>query len=132
MEMNVGTMPMSDKRLLAIEHARRTTGTLLCCGVGVFSGDGKKALDPMRLYTVAKQTERFLQTHCVPFDKKENSRKLAQFVRNRDRWVRIAKTALDQGKYASAEQCCQKAAHENDSLKEMTRGERKYFHIIAV
>ena len=118
-----------DKRGEAIAYARRTTGTILWCGVGVFSGDGRKALDPRRAYDVPEETRRFLAQHCVRYTPAETAAAASRAHHQEARCQRLAKLAIDASKYASAIKLCSKAEALQDTVKEYAKGQRAMYRM---
>lgn len=116
-------------RQVAIEHARRTTGTVLVSGIGVFSGDGMRAFDPIRLYNIAAETSRFLERECCRFSVAENMQAINRRRDHEYRLRRLAKRAIDQGKYESARRLCQLAKDANEDWTELQAGERVMYRL---
>lgn len=117
------------KRQSAIDHAIRTTGTLVWCGVGVFSGDGKRAFDPLRLHTVADETRKFIKDRCTRFTQEEIGTAVVRATRQESRLKRLAHLAIDAGKYESARKLCEMAEGLRAEVKEYEQGARVMFRI---
>lgn len=121
-----------NNRNAAIAHAIRTTGTLVWCGTGVYSGDGKFAFDPWKLYEVAGETRRYIADKCTRFTNAEMSAAMVRKIRQESRLKRLAKLAIDAGKYESARKLCDMAHEAHEELKEYEQGERVMFRIKVV
>lgn len=121
--------PANGKRGAAIAHAIRTTGTLLWCGTGVYTGDGRMALDPWKLYKVADETRKFIEVRCTRFTKSEMSSAVTRKIRQESRLKRLAHLAIDAGKYESARKLCDMAHAARHEVKEYEQGERVMFRI---
>lgn len=120
-----------DSRQTAIAHAKRTTGTILLCDVGVFSGDGKRSLDPRRMYSVAEETKRFLHKHCVRFTGEEHRQAEKRSKHQEFRLARLAKLAIDAGKYDSARRLVDMAESAHDHWREFSAGKRVMYRIAS-
>lgn len=120
---------VSNRRSEAIAYALRTTGTILWCGTGVYSGDGRKALDTLRLYTVPEETKRYLRLHCTRFTQQDQISACHRASYQMERCQRLAKLAIDCGKFESAIKLIHHAEFLQDAAKDYRKGERVIYRI---
>lgn len=118
-----------DKRRQAVDHAIRTTGTILVSEMGVFSGDGRRSFDPWKMYSIAGETKKFLQTQCVPFTREEKELAASRARHQEFRLQRLAKSAIDAGKYDAAAKLCKLASEAYGTFIEYESGTRSMYRI---
>jgi hypothetical protein len=109
-------------KIEAIEYAKRTTGTLLWCSVGVFSGDGQRSLD--KTLTVSKATVKFLNEKCTPYTQAQNDVAMSRARFQENRCKRLAKQAIELGNYESAKRLVEIAASLHETVAEFISNNR--------
>lgn len=120
----------SERRETAIAHAIKTTGTIQVSCYGVYSGDGKRSLDPLKHYnTVAEETKKFLQQRCDRYTLDDKHNYIKRLRHQEYRLRRLAKLAIDAGKYEIAGKLVDKAKHVHGSWMEVNLGNKTIYRI---
>ena len=112
----------------ALEHARRTTGTIQWCQTGPYSGDGKRRLAETHIQIQAIQ--KFIKANCRKFSAMEIVSVLRRKKRQENRLQKLAKLAIDIGKYDSAKRLCELARDTRDDYRDIKSSDMVFWRIL--
>jgi hypothetical protein len=116
------------QRQAAVAHAIMTTGTILWSSGGVYSGDGRRGFDagPGQ---VTEETRDFIRRHCSRFSREQDARAQRLAAVQETRCRRLAKDAIDAGRYASAIRLLELAGYQRSKAAEYAAGKRAMYRI---
>lgn len=112
----------------AADYAKRTTGKVQWCRVGVFSSDGRRGFH--RTGSVSAQTKEFLTSSCVRFSTDEMLGAVRLYRWQEFRCSQLAKRAIEQQKYKTAAKLCELAEQCADTAHALETHQTVLYRIV--
>jgi hypothetical protein len=111
---------------IKIDNIRRHGGNVILTPNGIFTWKGQIVFDAF-----SKHADDFLKHKCRPFTAAENARVRQQKTRNRNRYARLAHTALYLELFESARRLCEKAEWATTEISDTASYWQRFYHYVG-